>query len=68
MEQAIDETRREHTNWLVGFATIGPVVVGGLALLAALFAFVSFQWEGVGFCLLAAALAFGQLANAVLRR
>ena len=56
------------TSWLVGFATLGSVVTGIFALLCGLYAFLSGQWQAAGVCLIASALAFGALANAVLRR
>ena len=59
-------TRR--TSWLIGIATLGAAITGVFALLAGLFAFLSGQWQAAGVCLLAASLAFGALANALLRR
>jgi hypothetical protein len=56
------------TSWLVGAATIGSIVTGVFALLGGLYAFLSGQWQAAGVCLIAAAVAFGALANAVLRR
>jgi hypothetical protein len=60
------ESRR--TSWLVGLATVGSVVTGVLALFGALYAFLSGQWQAAGVCFIAAAIAFGSLANSVLRR
>jgi hypothetical protein len=56
------------TGWLIGLATLGTAIAGVASLLVALFAFVSGQWQSAGLCLLAAAFAFGLLANALLRR
>jgi hypothetical protein len=44
------------------------MITGILALIAAAFAFFSYDWTATGVCLGAAALAFGTTANAVLRR
>jgi len=65
----VDDVRpARRTSWLIGLATLGSAVAGVFALLAALFAFASVQWEAVGVCLIAAGIAFGALANALLRR
>ena len=53
-------------------AILGIVVVAGLAtgfagLIVALFAIFTGDWTGAGLGLVAAALAFGLLANAILR-
>jgi hypothetical protein len=50
---------------VIGWATYGCVATGVLSVLAAVLAYG--DWAGVGVCLMAAALAFGLLANAVLR-
>ena len=63
-----DKQPARRTSWLIGLATMGSATAGALALFAALFAFVSAQWEAMGVCLLAAGVAFGALANALLRR
>jgi hypothetical protein len=63
-----DRQPARRTSWLIGLATLGSSIAGVLALIAALFAFVSAQWEAVGICLIAAGVAFGALANALLRR
>ena len=55
-------------SWVVGVATLGSVIAGIIALFASLFAFASGQWQAAGVCLIASAIAFGALANAVLRR
>lgn len=59
-----DESKR-----VAGVLAVQCNIVGWLALLAAGWALVDKQdWSGVGMCLIAAALAFGLAANAVLRR
>ena len=55
------------TSLLIGFATLGGVITGVLGLLGGLFALLAGQWEAFGMCLAASALAFGLLANAILR-
>jgi hypothetical protein len=55
-------------SWLIGLATVGAAATGVFALFAALLSFASGQWQAAGVCLIAAALAFGALANALLRR
>jgi hypothetical protein len=52
----------------VGLATAGTAITGAFAFFAGLFAFLSGELEAAGVCLIAGALAFGGLANAVLRR
>jgi len=54
-------------NWVIGLAAAGSGVVGAGALLAALLAFFSGQLAPAAVFLIAAALAFGLIANAVLR-
>ena len=51
-----------------GLSVIGGFVVGIIAVLAGLLAvFNEFDYIGAGLCFLAAALAFGYLANAMFR-
>ncbi|MCJ7700388.1 MAG: hypothetical protein MUO62_02290 [Anaerolineales bacterium] len=52
---------------ILGIVVIAGMITGFVGLLAAVFAFFSADWVGVGVCLGAAALAFGLLANALLR-
>jgi hypothetical protein len=52
---------------VAGVAVVCAMFVGFVALVAAVFAFVSFNWVGAGVCLLAAGLSFGLVANASLR-
>ena len=53
---------------VLGLAIVGGLVTGGAGLVAALIAFVDVDMVGMGVCLGAAALAFGLVANAVLRQ
>jgi hypothetical protein len=65
----IDNTlRTRRTSWLIGLATLGTAISGVLALFIGFFASLSGQWQAAGVCLLAASVAFGALANALLRR
>lgn len=52
---------------IVGLLAFACIIVGIGSIVAALFAFFGGEFVGAGLCLLAAALAFGLLANAVLR-
>jgi hypothetical protein len=63
-----DKLPMRRTSWLIGLASLGAAITGTFALLAGLFAFLSGQWQAAGVCLLAAGVAFGALANALLRR
>ena len=63
-----DRLPMRRASWLIGLATLGASITGVFALFAALFAFLSGQWQAAGVCLLAAGVAFGALANALLRR
>ena len=60
-----DQTKQ--TRWLTAIAIVGTVVAGILGFAGALFAFFNQDSSGFGVCVLATALAFGLLANAVLR-
>ena len=60
-----DQTKQ--TRWLTAIAIVGTVVAGLLGFAGALFAFFSQDSSGFGVCVLATALAYGLLANAVLR-
>ena len=57
-------TRSEN---MVGFLTIAGMITGCVGLIGAVLAFLNADWTGTGLCLAAAALAFGLLANALLR-
>mgnify|MGYP006303393375 CR=1 FL=1 len=53
---------------IVGVTVIAGQVTGFIGLLGAIFAFFTDEWVGVGACLIASALAFGLIANAMLRQ
>jgi len=59
------EIDRAHT--VAGLSVFLALVTGIASLIAAVFSFFSTNWAGTGVCLGAAALAFGLVANAVLR-
>ena len=52
---------------IAGAAVICGMITGFAGLIAAVFAFFSFNWVGAGVCLAAAGLSFGLVANAALR-
>jgi hypothetical protein len=51
----------------LGQSVIAGMITGIAGLVAAVFAFIGGDWTGTGVCLIAAALSFGMLANAMLR-
>ena len=53
---------------IAGVAVVCGMITGYAALVAAVFAFFSFNWVGAGACLAAAGLSFGLVANAALRQ
>ena len=53
---------------IAGISVFLGLVTGVAGLVTATFAFFSYNWAGAGICLVAAGLAFGLIANAVLRR
>jgi hypothetical protein len=55
-------------NAMIGLATLGSSVTGIVSFLAAMVTFLSGEFVAAGACLAAAALSFGLLANAVLRK
>jgi len=55
-------------NTIIGLATLGGGVTGVAGFLAALVAFFSGDFVATGVCLIAAALSFGLLANALFRQ
>lgn len=55
-------------DWLIGLATYGSALAGGIGILVALVAAFDGSWDAAGICLIASAIAFGSLANALLRR
>ena len=59
---------RRRGETIAGVAVICGMVTGYAALVAAVFAFFSFNWVGAGACLAAAGLSFGLVANAALRQ
>jgi uncharacterized membrane protein YphA (DoxX/SURF4 family) len=61
------EARRKGET-IAGVAVICGMATGYAALIAAVFAFFSFNWVGAGVCLAAAGLSFGLVANAALRQ
>jgi hypothetical protein len=59
--------KRTGLDTLIGLGTFGSAVIGVIGFVAALIAFFSGDLVGTGVCLVASALSFGLLANAVLR-
>ena len=59
---------RRKGETIAGVAVVCGMVTGYAALIAAVFAFFSFNWVGAGVCLGAAGLSFGLVANAALRQ
>lgn len=57
----------DRVHSLVGASTIACVLVGVVGLGAAVVAWGDNDWQGGGLCLLASAVAFGLLLNALLR-
>ncbi len=55
-------------DFIVGLAVIFGLITGCLSLSLGAFALIKAEWIGVGLSLLAAALAFGLLTNALLRK
>jgi hypothetical protein len=64
--QEVSESRKQ-LNTIIGLATVGGGIIGIAGFVAALVAFFSGDFVATGLCLVAAALSFGLLANAVLR-
>ena len=63
----MDPKRTPTVEQLVGIAAIFSIVVGFIALLAALAAFLSGDYSAVGLSLIAAALGFGLLSLAIMK-
>jgi hypothetical protein len=61
------EKKPNRLEAVLGIVVIASLVTGFSGLLIAVFAFFSTEWVGAGVCLGAAALAFGLVANALLR-
>ena len=62
-----DRPGRAKTDWLVGLAVYGSALVGAISLVLGLVATIGSRWDAAGFCFIAAAIAFGALANALFR-
>lgn len=58
----------KRANILTGFSIIVSLVTGIASLVVAIFALINADWTGAGIALVAAALAFGLLLNALLRQ
>lgn len=58
---------RKQLNAIIGLATLGSAIVGIVSFVAALVAFLNGDLVAVGVCLIASALSFGLLANALFR-
>jgi hypothetical protein len=61
------EKRSSRLEGVLGMVIIASLVTGLAGLVVAVFAFFDAEWVGGGVSLAAAALAFGLLANALLR-
>jgi hypothetical protein len=57
----------ERLDAILGQSVIAAMITGVAAVVAAIFAFIQGDWVGTGVCLGAAGLAFGLLANAMMR-
>ncbi len=61
---------KKNQNWLdtvMGLALLGCSITGAVSMVAALFPFATGDYAAVGLCLIASAVSFGLLTNAVLR-
>lgn len=58
---------RSRFNTMIGLATIGSTITGVASLCLALISLFDGDFLAMGTCLIAAALSFGLLANALLR-
>lgn len=61
------ERNRERFNTVLGIVVFAGLVTGALGLVGALVAALFRESAAAGLCLVAAALAFGLTANAILR-
>lgn len=61
------ERNRDRFNTVLGIVVFAGLITGALALLGALLAALFRESIAAGLCLVAAALAFGLTANAILR-
>jgi hypothetical protein len=59
---------QQRVEMLAGFLIVGAVVTGVCGLLGAVLATFQLNWVGAGACLIATAIAFTGLVNAVYRR
>jgi len=55
----------EKAKGLGGGAVLALWIVGAFAVIGACFSAVTFNWAGVGLCLIAAAIAFSGIANVI---
>jgi hypothetical protein len=62
----MSEDRRK-LDTIIGLAAIGSSITGVASLIVAIFPFFNGEFVAAGACLIAAALSFGLLANAVFR-
>ena len=53
---------------IIGFVLIAAMVTGIASLVVTVFAFINSEWIAAGISLTSAALTFGLIANALLRR
>lgn len=58
----------DRAETVAGISVFLGLATGIASLVAAVFSFFSYNWMATGVCLGAAGLAFGLVANAVLRR
>ncbi len=64
-----DSDGNNRLTTVIGLGVVGAVVVGVAGLIAAVVAAIGYaDFLGAGLCLLAAAVAFGLLTNAIFRR
>jgi hypothetical protein len=61
------DDNRKTLDALIGLATVGSGITGIASFVAAFFPFFSGEFTAAGVLLIAAAVSFGLLANAVLR-
>jgi hypothetical protein len=61
------EKKPNRFNNILGIAVMAALITGLTGFVTGVFAFFNADWTGAGVCLAAAALAFGLLANALLR-
>jgi hypothetical protein len=59
---------RGELDFIIGLTVVGGCTTGVVSFIGAIFAFFSGEPAAAGVCLIGAALSFGLLANAVLRK